>query len=137
MLYPVAAASRAARGGRRWRPSSTGGCWRSPRRAVAERNAGLPEAERLVFRIGVNLGDVALIDGDVYGDGVNVAARLEQLCEPGGIMVSGTTYDHLQGKLGLSLDFAGEQRVKNISRPVRTYRVRLDGTAPRPAARAR
>src|SRR5919205_23556 len=129
MLYPVAAASRAARGGRRWRPSSTGGCWRSPRRAVAERNAGLPEAERLVFRIGVNLGDVALIDGDVYGDGVNVAARLEQLCEPGGVVVSGTAYDQLHGKLDLPLDFAGEQHLKNIARPVRAYRARLDGKA--------
>ena len=71
-------------------------------RAVAERNAGLPEAERLVFRIGVNLGDVALIDGDVYGDGVNVAARLEQLCEPGGVLVAGTAYDHLHGRTELA-----------------------------------
>jgi class 3 adenylate cyclase len=66
--------------------------------AVAQRNAGLPDAERIVFRVGVNLGDVALVDGDVYGDGVNIAARLEQLCEPGGVTVSGTVYDHLQGK---------------------------------------
>jgi TolB-like protein/class 3 adenylate cyclase/Tfp pilus assembly protein PilF len=95
--------------------------------AVAARNAGLPEPERIVFRIGINLGDVALVDGDVYGDGVNVAARLEQLAEPGGVMVSGTAYDHLQGKLDWPLDFAGEQQVKNISRPVRTYRLRLDG----------
>ena len=94
---------------------------------VAARNAGLPEPQRIVFRIGVNLGDVALVDGDVYGDGVNVAARLEQLAEPGGLMVSGTAYDHLQGKLDWPLDFAGEQQVKNISRPVRMYRLRLDG----------
>ncbi|TJX07163.1 MAG: adenylate/guanylate cyclase domain-containing protein [Mesorhizobium sp.] len=91
------------------------------------RNAGLPEAERAVFRIGVNLGDVALVDDDVYGDGVNVAARLEQLAEPGGVMVSGTAYDHLQGKLDCPFDFVSEQRVKNISRPVRIYRLRLDG----------
>lgn len=70
---------------------------------------------------------MALVDGDVYGDGVNVAARLEQLAEPGGAMVSGTAYDHLQGKLDWPLDFAGEQHVKNISRPVRMYRLRLDG----------
>ena len=94
---------------------------------VAARNAGLPEPQRVVFRIGVNLGDVALVDGDVYGDGVNVAARLEQLAEPGGVMVSGTAYDHLQGKLDWPLDFAGEQQVKNISRPVRMYQLRLDG----------
>jgi TolB-like protein/class 3 adenylate cyclase len=96
-------------------------------KAVAERNAALPEAERLVFRIGVNLGDVALVDEDIYGDGVNVAARLQQLCAPGGVMVSGTAYDHLQGKLDLPLDFAGEQHVKNIERPIRVYRVRLEG----------
>src|SRR6185295_17036310 len=95
--------------------------------AVAARNAGLPEPERILFRIGINLGDVALVDGDVYGDGVNVAARLEQLAKPGGVMVSGTAYDHLQGKLDWPLDFAGEQQVKNISRPVRMYRLRLDG----------
>lgn len=94
---------------------------------VAARNAELPEPERIVFRVGINLGDVALVDGDVYGDGVNVAARLEHLAEPGGVMVSGTAYDHLQGKLDWPLDFAGEQHVKNISRPVRMYRLRLDG----------
>lgn len=94
---------------------------------VAARNADLPEPERIVFRVGVNLGDVALVDGDVYGDGVNVAARLEHLADPGGVMVSGTAYDHLQGKLDWPLDFAGEQQVKNISRPVRMYRLRLDG----------
>ncbi|ANK94580.1 adenylate cyclase family 3 protein (plasmid) [Rhizobium sp. N6212] len=95
--------------------------------AVAARNAALPEPERIMFRVGINLGDVALVDGDVYGDGVNVAARLEHLAEPGGVVVSGTAYDHLQGKLDWPLDFAGERQVKNISRPVRMYRLRLDG----------
>lgn len=99
--------------------------------AAAARNEGLPEPERIVFRIGVNLGDVALVDGDVYGDGVNVAARLQQLADAGGVIVSGTAFDHLQGKLDWSLDFAGEQQVKNISRPVRMYRLRLDGKRPR------
>jgi TolB-like protein/class 3 adenylate cyclase len=94
---------------------------------VAARNADLSASKRIVFRIGINLGDVALVDGDVYGNGVNVAARLEQLAEPGGVMVSGTAYDHLQGKIAWPLDFAGEQQVKNISRPVRMYRLRLDG----------
>ena len=102
-------------------------CAAGIQKAAAARNAGLPEAERLVFRMGINLGDVALVDGDVYGDGVNVAARLEQLAEPGGVMVSGTAYDHLQGKLHWPLDFVGEQQVKNITRPVRAYRLRLDG----------
>lgn len=95
--------------------------------SVAARNASLPEPERILFRVGINLGDVALVDGDLYGDGVNVAARLEHLAEPGGVMVSGTAYDHLQGKLDWPLDFAGNQQVKNISRPVRMYRLRLDG----------
>lgn len=95
--------------------------------AVAARNADLQEPERIVFRVGINLGDVVLVDGDVYGDGVNVAARLEHFAEPGGVMVSGTAYDHLQGKLEWPLDFAGEQQVKNISRPVRMYRLRLNG----------
>ena len=102
-------------------------CAAEIQKAAAARNAGLPEPERLVFRMGINLGDVALVDGDVYGDGVNVAARLEQLADPGGVMVSGTAYDHLQGKLHWPLDFIGEQQVKNITRPVRAYRLRLDG----------
>src|SRR4051794_21691333 len=103
-------------------------------RGMAEREAEVPEAERVRFRIGINLGDVIReADGDLYGDGVNVAARLEQLAEPGGVVVSGTAYDHLQGKLDLRLEFAGEQRVKNIERLVRAYRVRMDGTAARAA----
>ena len=95
----------------------------------------LPE-RRIVFRMGVNLGDVVVEGEDLLGDGVNVAARLEQLCEPGGVLVSGTAYDHLQGRLGLPLEFVGEQRVKNIERPVRTYRVRVDGAAVRRTARS-
>ncbi|MDF0694944.1 adenylate/guanylate cyclase domain-containing protein [Rhizobium sp. MC63] len=95
--------------------------------SVAARNADLPAPERIAFRVGINLGDVALVDGDLYGDGVNVAARLEHYAEPGGVMVSGTAYDHLQGKLDWPLDFAGDQQIRNISRPVRMYRLRLDG----------
>src|SRR3954467_12180560 len=99
-------------------------------RGMAGREAEVTEAERIRFRIGINLGDVIHeADGDLYGDGVNVAARLEQLAAPGGVVVSGTAYDHPQGKLELPLDFAGEQRVKNIERLVRAYRVRLDGKA--------
>ena len=79
------------------------------------------------LRVGVNLGDVALLDNDVYGDGVNVAARLESICDPGGVMVSGTVYDQLHGKTDLPLEFAGEQLVKNIKRPVRSYRLAIDG----------
>jgi adenylate cyclase len=90
---------------------------------------GTPE-RRIIFRMGVNLGDVAVDGADLLGDGVNVAARLEQLCEPGGVLISGTAFDHLQGKIEAPLDYRGEQKVKNIARPIRTYSVRIDG-APR------
>ncbi|WP_191059992.1 adenylate/guanylate cyclase domain-containing protein, partial [Geminicoccus harenae] len=91
-----------------------------------------PSSSRIQLRIGINLGDVIReADGDLYGDGVNVAARLEHLAEPGGVIISGTAYDHLQGKLDLPLEFIGEQRVRNMERPVRIYRVRFGGTATR------
>jgi TolB-like protein/class 3 adenylate cyclase/cytochrome c-type biogenesis protein CcmH/NrfG len=103
-------------------------------RVAAELQANVAADRRIVFRIGVNLGDVVVEGDDLLGDGVNVAARLEQLCEPGGVLVSGTAYDHLQGRLGLPLEFTGEQQVKNIERPVRAYRVRFDGTVARTAS---
>src|ERR671913_260082 len=79
-------------------------------KAMAEPQQNVPESEGVRFRIGVNLGDIVVEDdGDLYGDGVNVAARLEQLAEPGGILISGTAYDHLQGKLDCSLSFVGER----------------------------
>jgi TolB-like protein/class 3 adenylate cyclase len=110
-------------------------------RSMAEREAEVPDDQRIRLRIGINLGDVIHeADGDLYGDGVNIAARLEQLAEPGGVLVSGTAYDHLQGKLDLPLEFEGEQRLKNISRPVRIYRVRLEGVhaaSPPPRVRRR
>jgi adenylate cyclase len=107
-------------------------------RGMAERERDLPEGDRIRFRIGVNLGDVIREpDGDLYGDGVNIAARLEGLAEPGGIVVSGTAFDHLQGKLDCGLTPLGGQRLKNIERPVRAYRVRLDGKAIRPGPRPR
>ena len=98
-------------------------------KAVASRQDETLADRRIVFRIGVNLGDVVVEGDDLLGDGVNVAARLEQLCEPRGVLVSGTAFDHLQGRLGLPLEFTGEQQVKNRARPVRAYRVRLDGTS--------
>src|SRR5215210_5055426 len=112
-------------------------CAAAIQRGMAEREAGVPEAERVRLRIGVNLGDVIReADGDLYGDGVNVAARLEQLAEPGGIVVSGTAYDHLQGKLGCSFEDLGERRLKNIERPVRAYRVDLGAGIPAAPATA-
>ena len=91
--------------------------------AMAERNAELPEEQRLVFRVGINLGDVIIEKDDIHGDGVNVAARLEGLCEPGDVYVSGTVRDHVEGKLAAAFDDLGEQTLKNISRPTRVYRV--------------
>jgi class 3 adenylate cyclase/tetratricopeptide (TPR) repeat protein len=95
---------------------------------MAEREADTPEDQRIRFRIGINLGDVILEDGDLYGDGVNIAARLEGLAEPGGILISGTAYDQVEGKLPVALAFAGEQRVKNITRSVRTYWIDFAGS---------
>ena len=92
-------------------------------RELAERNAELPENRRMQFRIGINLGDV-LQEGDrIYGDGVNIAARIESLAEAGGISISGTVYDVIENKIGLEYEYLGEHEVKNIDKPVRVYRV--------------
>jgi adenylate cyclase len=90
------------------------------------RNAELPENRRMVFRIGVNLGDVIEEEGRIYGDGVNIAARLEALADPGGICISKTAFDHIESKLPLGYEFLGEQEVKNIAKPVGAYRVLMD-----------
>ncbi|RWP47176.1 adenylate/guanylate cyclase domain-containing protein [Mesorhizobium sp.] len=98
--------------------------------ALAEHEAETPEEERIRFRIGVNLGDVVCDeDGDLYGDGVNIAARLESIADPGAVVVSGTAYDHLQGKLDGGFTLLGDLRLKNIERPVRAYRVETDASA--------
>jgi TolB-like protein/class 3 adenylate cyclase len=94
-------------------------------RAMAERNADVPAEKRIEFRIGVNLGDIIIDEGDIYGDGVNVAARLEGLTPPGGICVSRVVRDQVRDRLDVAFDDMGEQQVKNIARPVRVYRVRL------------
>lgn len=99
---------------------------------VTARQTDVLPDRRLLFRMGINLGDVVVEGDDLLGDGVNVAARLEQLCDSGGLFISGTAYDHLQGKLELPLEFIGEEHVKNITRPVRTYRVRFEGSVPNP-----
>jgi adenylate cyclase len=95
-------------------------------------NAELPLERRMQFRIGVNLGDVMVEGEQIYGDGVNVAARLESLAEPGGIYISGTVYEQVRDKLALGYDDCGEQAVKNIARPVHVWRVLLDGATPPP-----
>jgi TolB-like protein len=99
-------------------------------RGMAERNAEVPQDKRIEFRIGINVGDIISDGGDIYGDGVNVAARLESLAEPGGISVSGRAQEDVEGKLEITFENAGEQQLKNIARPVQVYRVRLSGAAP-------
>jgi adenylate cyclase len=96
---------------------------------LAERNASLPQDKRMVFRIGVNLGDVIPGDGTIHGDGVNVAARLEKLAEPGGICIGRNIYDHVKGKLVCAYDDLGEQRFHNIPEPVRAFRIRSTSAA--------
>jgi class 3 adenylate cyclase len=90
------------------------------------RNAELPENRRMEFRIGINLGDVIEEEERIYGDGVNIAARLEALADPGGICVSKTAFDHTESKLPLGYEYLGEQTVKNIAKPVGAYRVLMD-----------
>jgi adenylate cyclase len=97
-------------------------CAAEIQRELEKRNAQLAEHRRMQFRIGINLGDVIeQDDGTIYGDGVNVAARMQQLAEPGGICLSGTAFDHIEGKLSVAFKFSGEQRVKNIAKPVKAY----------------
>ena len=94
-------------------------------RAIATQRETLPEHARISLRIGINLGDVIIDGDDVYGDGVNIAARLEGLCEPDGIALSGTAYDHARNKLDVEFQSLGRQHLKNIPEPVRVYRVLL------------
>jgi adenylate cyclase len=91
--------------------------------AMAESNAPLPADKRIEFRIGINVGDIVVEDGDIFGDGVNIAARLEGLAEPGGIRVSGRVQEDAAGKLDLVFEDIGEQQLKNIARPIRVFRV--------------
>jgi len=103
---------------------------------VAERNADLPENKRILYRIGVNLGDVLVEGDDILGDGVNIAARLEGICEPGGVFISGSAYDHVRGRVDARFLDLGEQDLKNIARPMRVYAIRTgsDGASPASAA---
>ena len=97
----------------------------------AERTAQVPAERRLRFRIGINLGDVIVDGEDIFGDGVNVAARVQALAEPGGIAISGAVYDQVRNKLDLGFRDRGAHRVKNIAEPVRVYRVLPEGRAMR------
>ncbi len=97
--------------------------------ALRAENEGYAEDRRYLYRIAVNIGDIIPADGDIFGDGVNVAARLEELADPGGVCLSAAAFDQVKGKLDLTFEYAGETRVKNISEPLTYYRVQLDDKA--------
>ena len=105
---------------------------------MAEREADIGEDRRIVYRIGINLGEIVIDDDDIFGDGVNVAARLEAKAEPGGILISDVAFKNVKGKLDLGFANLGRQRFKNIAEPVSTYKILLDpakaGTVVAPAA---
>ena len=94
-------------------------------RGLAERNTDLPEDTRIVLRLGINVGDIIIDGDDIHGDGVNVAARLESLCEPGGVFISASVHDQVVGKIEAAFDDLGEHTVKNIARSIRVYSARL------------
>jgi TolB-like protein len=96
---------------------------------MADANAGLPDGRRIVVRIGVNLGDVMVEGSDLYGDAVNISARLEGIAEPGGVLISGTAFEYVRNKVNAAFEDLGTQTLKNIAWPVRVYRVRLGGEA--------
>jgi adenylate cyclase len=104
-------------------------CATEIQRSIRDRNRALPQESRIEFRIGVNVGDVIVEGDDIFGDGVNVAARLESIAAPGGITISGPVRDHLGNRLDLTFEDMGEQTLKNIERPIRVYRVLVDGAA--------
>ncbi len=108
-------------------------CATEIQRVMAKRNAATPEDRRIDFRIGINLGDIILDEGDIYGDGVNIAARLENLAEPGAICLSDSVYQQIRGKIDLQATDLGEQRLKNIAQPVRVYTLRVDDVPARPS----
>jgi adenylate cyclase len=107
-------------------------CALDVQQAMAQRNADVADDQRVEFRVGINVGDIIIDEGDVYGDGVNVAARLEPLAEPGAICLSDNTYQQVKGKLPLEATDMGERQLKNIAQPVRVYSVRPDGAPRRP-----
>ncbi len=105
-------------------------CAVAVQQAMPERDTGIRAESRIELRIGINLGDVIVEGDDLYGDGVNIAARIEALADPGGVFVSNTVHDHVRDRLPFVFEDLGEQQVKNIARPVRVYRVRAALTHP-------
>ena len=104
-------------------------CAMEIQRTMAERNVAIPEDRRIEFRIGINVGDIIIDDSDIYGDGVNIAARMETLASPGAICLSDNAYQQIKGKLAIDVSDMGEQQLKNIAQPIRVYRVQLSNAA--------
>jgi len=105
-------------------------------RGMIERNAGVPQDKRIELRIGIHVGDIIIEDDDIFGDGVNIAARLESVAQPGGICISDDAYRQVRGKLDINFEDTGERELKNIARPVRVYQLQQSGRAPEGAALA-
>jgi TolB-like protein/class 3 adenylate cyclase len=99
-------------------------------RKMAGQNAALPQEQRIEYRIGIHVGDIIIDDNDIFGDGVNIAARLEGIAEPGGVCISDDAYRQIRGKVDIVFDDLGSQTLKNIAEPIRAWRVRLGGVAP-------
>ena len=99
-------------------------------RSMAEQNTAVPQDQRIEFRIGIHVGDIIFDDNDIFGDGVNIAARLEGIAEPGGVCMSDDAYRQVRGKVEIACDDMGQQSLKNIAEPMRAWRVRLTGQAP-------
>jgi len=106
-------------------------------RGMVESNASVPADKRIEFRIGINVGDIIIDGDDIFGDGVNVAARLEALADPGGIMVSSVVHDQVRDKLSFGFEYMGEQSVKNIALPIGVHRVSIAEAAPLAAAQCK
>ncbi len=98
-------------------------------RGLTEQNSTVPQAQRIEYRIGIHLGDIILDDNDIFGDGVNIAARLEGIAEPGGVCVSDDVHRQIRGKIDSTLEDMGAQSLKNIAEPMRVWRIQIDGKA--------
>src|SRR6202166_2201356 len=99
-------------------------------RGMAEQNASVPQAKRIEFRIGVHVGDIIVDDNDIFGDGVNVAARLEGIAEPGGVCISDDAQRQIRGKIDIAFEDMGPQNLKNIAEPMRAWRLQIDKNPP-------
>ena len=104
-------------------------CAIQAQRGMAQRNRDVPVDQRIEIRIGIHVGDIIIEEGDIFGDGVNIAARLEGIAEPGGICISDDTFRQVRGKIDVAFEDAGDQQLKNIEQPVKVYRIQLGGTA--------